>query len=139
MASWRGAAIGALTVGAAAHGVSRGMNSMNFNDNFYQAVTGDPNIDEEVFGTEVGVRELLMPLRMPIPFTRGIDFSQIGQMRQGGLGGLTAAVSGGFINAKSVGDHFKNANDPYLTRYNNRPPKVDGSIVFGMDKSKFGA
>ena len=134
-----GLAIGALSLGMAAHGVSRGMSSQNFNDTFYETFTGSPDIDEEIFGTELGVRELMMPLKVPFPGTRGFDVSRIGQMRQGGILGLTSAVSSGFVNSTSLGDHFKNSNDPYIKRYNNRAPRVDGSIVFGQYNSRFGA
>ncbi len=123
-------AIGAIGAGVAAHGFAKGFGERNVSDNAYSLLFNDPNIDKEVFGRDLNPISALAP----------IPFGTVNSIKSGGLRGATASFAGGFVNPTSVGDHFKN-NSYYRDEninWSNQPPKVDGSIVFGLLNSRHG-
>lgn len=120
----------ALLVGSAAHGVSKGIREAGADDAFYEAVTGNPDIDKEIFGTDIGFRELFLP--MPKPF--GVDMTRMGAIHRGGVAGLMAAWNAGLVNSTTVPDSFKQNNAP-LTSRRGGLPTVDGSLVFALKNS----
>lgn len=125
----------ALVIGAAAHGISKGIGEADISGSVYELATGNPNIDEEIFGTNVGMRELLLPFpRIPVPGTRGIDLTRMGQMRQGGFLGLSSAWSAGLINGTMITDMNRNNQKPFSPQ-SSGAPRVDGSLVFGLKNS----
>lgn len=124
--------MGTLVTGAAVAGLSKGLQSQDLSRASYDMITGNPDIDQAVFGTKIGLRELLAPI--PLPSTR------INAMKRGGFTGLTAGVSSGLINGTSVSDMNRDSNQPMVggLRYANRPPQVNGSLVFGQYNARYG-
>jgi hypothetical protein len=126
----RKAGVGLVGAAVMGHGFAQGFGERNVSDNAYSLLFNDPNIDKEVFGRDLNPISALAP--MPL--------GTVNSMKSGGLRGATASFAGGFINSTSVGDHFKN-NSYYRNEninWSNQPPKVDGSIVFGLLNSRHG-
>lgn len=125
----------ALFLGTAALGLTKGIGSSDISSPLYELATGNPNIDEEVFGTNVSARELLLPFpKIPFPGTRGFDLTRMGQMRQGGFMGLTAAWDAGLVNGTMITDMNKGNYKP-MSPQSSGAPRVDGSLVFGLKNS----
>ena len=125
----------ALLLGTAALGISKGVGSSDLSSSLYELTTGNPNIDEEVFGTNVSARELFLPFpKIPFPGTRGFDFTRMGQIRQGGLMGLSASWDAGLVNGTMITDMNRENNRP-ISPQSSGAPRVDGSLVFGLKNS----
>jgi hypothetical protein len=87
------------------------------------------------FGTNVSARELFLPfLKIPFPGTRGFDFTRMGQIRQGGLMGLSASWDAGLVNGTMITDMNRQNNRP-ISPQSSGAPRVDGSLVFGLKNS----
>ena len=121
--------VGGLVTASAVVGLAQGLGSQNISDAAYELTTGNPNIDQEVFGRDVSIRSLFAPM----------PGGTMNTIRGGGTRGMiTAAVNG--YSAKAFTDMNKNANQPMISnlRYANRPPEVNGSLVFGQYNSRYG-
>lgn len=125
----RKAAVG-LGLGAVGiAGFSKGLKSANTSAHIYDTIFDDPNYDQDVMGTKVGFRELMMPVQIP-----GIrSMTRLGAVKSGGLSGLTAAVQEGFVNKNFISDYSR-----YSSYYNNPMPNVNGSLVFGLHNASQG-
>lgn len=109
----RRAMIGAGLAGVGVLGAARGFNqtSGDLNDALYEITTGNPNIDEEVFGMPMSARELLLPF----PNFPGPDFQR---MRTRARMAMQPKILG------------------RTQAYRNRMPQVSGSMVMGQYNSR---
>ena len=99
--------IGAMIGGAAVKGFSDGLNSPELSSGVYEALTGVPDLDQYVFGTDMGLAGALTPF----PGQRRIQ--QVGQL----------------VRPHTYSRHAAHAGDT-------RMPTVDGNIVFGAYQSR---
>lgn len=109
-------------------GFASGIKSQDTSSHIYDMLFDNPNIDNDIFGTDVGFRELMAPL--PIPTTRLRAMG--GSMGQ--ITALSTARREGFLNGTLYNDFWRNKN-----YYKNEPPMVDGSLVFGQYNARNGA
>ncbi len=135
--------VAALSVGAAAVGFTSGISSSEYTDQFYELATGNPNIDNEVFGSNLGLTQLFIPLPGPSDLKTFMHGAP-GAGAFGGVPRLFAGVRAGVVNTTTVSDYFRgsgpltsNTRSP-MDEFRNTPPRVDGSIVFGQYNSRFG-
>ncbi len=118
----------ALIGASAMHGVIKGLGETDVSSGVYELATGNPNIDEEVFGTNVGVKNLFMPL------PRIFDPYRIQDISRGGYTGFMSAWDAGLLNGKMMTDVNKHNSRPLSTQ-SSGAPRVDGSLVFGLKNS----
>lgn len=118
-----------LGVAAGVAGLHKGLKSQNTSAHIYDTLFDNPNYDTDVFGTHVGVRELLAPVNIPVLRS----MTRLGAIRSGGFSGLTAAAQEGFINKNFVSDYAR-----YGSYYGNPMPDVSGSLVFGLHNASQG-
>lgn len=112
----------------AAAGIASGLKSQDTSGHLYDMLFDNPNMDNDIFGTDVGFRELVAPF--PGPFTRLRAMG--GEM--GRVPALMTAQREGFLNGTLYNDFWRNRK-----YYNNEPPRVDGSLVFGQYNARNGA
>ena len=126
----RGALIGAATVAAGVQGFSSGVNSRmgDVSSAVYEMTTGDPNIDEYVFGTDVGIRELMLPLPDITP-NLGIMDNMFGE------NAMNLWRNRRFLTPQMIGRTGSAQRSGY---FENRMPTVNGSAVFGMREARNG-
>lgn len=110
-----GAALGAAAVSGFASGFSS--SAGNLSDIAYETLTGSPDTDNYVFGTDVGIRRLMAPMNI-LPRPTGGVMGALSDPVKRQL--LTNGDFYGRLSSASRGGYF-----------DNRMPTVDGSIVFG--------
>lgn len=114
-------------------GFNKGLRSSKAEDAFYELATGNPNIDEEILGTNINPANLLLSL----PGSR-TDIAMHGiPVFRSGIPRLLATTRTGFVNKKTVGAAFSRADTPFATTHN-FAPMADGSIVFGLNNARHG-
>lgn len=127
MALLKNSAKAALLIGATATGLTRGITGgRDISSSVYELATGNPNIDQDVFGTKVGLGSIMSPIPTPIQVATGGGNKYLR---------LAAAWQSGMINKTTVGDHLSNARTGLGSA---SAPRVDGSLVFGQYNSRFG-
>jgi len=126
----------------AAYGFSKGLDESGAVDSLFDLTTGNPNIDEDVLGTNLTARDMFLPSIPGIP-------SRLNRMQYGtpgmrsGLPGVMSRMSTGIVNSKTLSAGYTQANEPFderedNTSFSNRMPQADGSLVFGMYNSRHG-
>ncbi len=120
--STRKYAVGAAVTGAAMSGFSSGVSQSggDLSGGIYELATGDPNIDQYVFGTDVGLRELMLPITGPNLMGNQVD--ELWNKKR-------------FINPTMIGRMGSAERSGY---YENKMPAVNGSLVFGQYNSRGG-
>lgn len=115
---------------AAGVGFAQGFGERNVSSQAYDFLFNDPEADQNVFGRKLSPISALAPIPM----------GTVNSIKAGGFRGFTSAVSSGFINPTTIGDHFKNRSyyDDSNKDWSNRMPQVDGSIVFGLRDLRHG-
>lgn len=130
-----------LAAAAAMHGFGKGLSQSGAGDAFYEMTTGNPNIDEEVLGTNLNPASALLQL----PGGR-VDraLNGVPGMRSG-VPRLLATLPTGFVNTKTVGYALSSANKPFSQMPGssnpymaNTMPSADGSLVFGLNNARHG-
>ncbi len=114
----------AFVGGVGGYGLASGIGNSDISSGVYEFATGDPNIDNYIFGTDVGIRELMMPL----------PGGTMNTIKGGGFRGGTTALTRGMFNSSTIGRNTSARNasrDP-------RMPFVDGNVVFGAYNSRSG-
>lgn len=123
--------MGLAAVGA--YGFSKGVTKSGAGDSFYELTTGNPNIDEDVLGTNVGPMNLLLNL----PGSKTSMMMNGAPGARSGLPRLIASMPTGIVNKKTIAGAFSRSSEPFSTTPNTIP-RPDGSIVFGMNNARFG-
>ncbi len=126
----------ASTAGLAAvgmYGFSKGLKSSGAGDAFYDMTTGNPNIDEDVLGTNISPMSLLLSL----PGSRADVMANGRPFARSGLPRLMATIPTGMVNNKMISGAYSKTNQPFVTTPNSMP-RPDGSLVFGMNNSRHG-
>lgn len=99
-------------------GFTKGLGSQDLSSGVYEMATGNPDIDEYVFGKDVGIREMMMPLP--------------GERRRQTANMMMSPNTWSRYSAAAKPDYDGN------NYFSNTPPKVDGNIVFGAYNSRLG-
>lgn len=110
----RGALVGGAVAAGAATGFVKGLSSQDMSSGIYEMATGQQDIDNYVFGTDMGVRELVFPAP-----GLGRTAQKVRMARQGQLY-----------------SRYGSANRSGY--FNNNLPTVNGDLVLGAYHSRMG-
>ena len=125
----RRAAVGAGLAAVGVLGAAKGFReeSGDLNDAFYEVTTGNPNIDEDVFGMPMSPGSLLLPTpRMSLPDS----------VRNVHMAGLNIGQMTGAVMTRDGRRRLRLMTQPQILgrtqAYKNRMPQVNGSVVHGL-------
>lgn len=126
------AALGGAVATSAAVGFARGVTSQDISGGIYEMATGDPEIDQYVFGTDMGITGLMAPGLSGVPLVGGAS----------ARGARTRQKLKTATNSRLY-QRYGAANKPSSGYFNQRfgnsaMPQVDGSVVFGAYHSRMG-